>query len=321
MNQSESEMTAAHISPSKGGVMRTYVTLPINSGRPKIRCPDFNDELRKYIEGVPEVYIPNYSLLWTCTNPGWGNDTNKLLKYFNKRCNGGPHAFTELPKSGLVVIYADMLVESRLWRTSIPINRYTWDALLSTHILNNISTEFTKMKDRCVKDPDLFPDPVRIHVISPRLAELCGPAFQKMPFDEINKVADDHCEPILYIELKRRERTMNQPIDNNSFQAIIGYSVTDYSNNKTKKNPTIITVNVLLPCQSFLEYLTGPSVTSFVTNINCHQPPGNEDVVSDLSLKRKLEIDETAETTVPAHNDNLQIISHEKKKLSTRKKR
>ena len=67
------ELTAAHITPSKGGVMRTVVNIPINSGRPKIRCPNFNEELRKYIEGVPDVYIPNYSLLWTCTNPGWGN--------------------------------------------------------------------------------------------------------------------------------------------------------------------------------------------------------------------------------------------------------
>ena len=171
----------------------------------------------------------------------------------------------------------------------------------------------------CLNDPELFPDPVRIHVISPRHAELCGEAFQSMSFDAIKKVADDHCEPILYVELKRRERAMNQPIDNNSFQAIIGYNVTDFTFNKHKKNPTSMAVNVLLPCQAFLEYLSSSkSCSSFVTSIKCHQPPGDEDVVSDLR-KRKLDI---VDESTMANHDNLQIMPpHEKyKKLSTQRK-
>ena len=215
-----------NISPSKGGVIRTFVNSPIINNVPKIRCQNFNDDLRKYIDGVPAVYIPNYNLIWTCTNPGWGSDASKMFKQFNKKVTN--HAFSELSTKGLVVMYADMLVESRMWRTSIPINMHTWNTLLSQEIIDNLLHEYRQMRELCSKDNDLFPDPVRIHIITPNHAYLCGDKFNTMSLDEISQIADEHCEPILYLELKRRERATGS-IDNNSFQAIVGYTVKDLS--------------------------------------------------------------------------------------------
>ena len=284
-----------NISPSTGGVMRTTVTTPtVNVA--KIRCQSFNDDIRKYITGIPLNYIPTYNLLWTCTNPGWGDSTTKLIKQFNK--HDTDHAFSDLSNTGLVVLYVDMLIDSRMWRSSVPMNSATWNTLIRPDIVDNCFHDYNKMRELCIQDNERFPDPSRIHVVTPRHAELCGENFKNMSFDEINQVADENYEPILCIEIKRRDRAIGTTIDKNSFQATIGYIVKDVNSlnkNKNNKNKTMesnFTISVQLPCVSFLEYLKSKACTVFNTNLRCYQPQetsGTQQTNDAPSFKRKAE--------------------------------
>ena len=306
--------------------MRTTVHTPtVNVA--KIRCQNFNEDIRKYIEGVPLNYIPTYNLIWTCTNPGWGDSTTKLIKQFNK--HGTNHAFSDLPRTGLTVIYVDMLIDSRIWRTSVPMNSATWNTLISTDTVDNCIHDYTQMRELCNQDNECFPDPIRIHVITPRHAELCGSNFKNMSFDEINQVADDNWEPILCIEMKRRDRAIGTTIDKNSFQATVGYILKDVNslnkNNKTRNMESNFTISVQIPCVSFLEYLKSKNCSTFNTNLRCYQPQVKTTPLQTnetSSFKRKaedsldvLEIDDIqpTEDIPPPINKTTRKVSHIRK--------
>ena len=296
----------ALVTPQHGGVIIAVDDDHKVNSEPTVKCLKFHDTLSANIGQYAgsHDYLPKFQLHAACRSNGWGELTSKIVKYYNK-IDKPSHLYSSSNTESLVNLQSVMNMEKRQISFNVTMNCLTWDKLTSPAIVEIIQQKYTHLFNWSEEKGE-FPEPVKIYIITHNHVSQAGGETQNI--DILSTAAADHHNPILYVLIRRREKSAGvTKLDENSFEIELGYSLTGINDTTLRKH--LAMVNVRFPCHGFIKYLTSPHLVEFNNKLK-------RGIRKEDEEEKEEEEEEEEEDTTP-----LIVDENPPKKTQTGKKR
>ncbi len=250
-----------HVTPQGGGMMRSSQASRVFPDElTRFKCPAFNEELRKNID--PFMPTSEFNLIWKTGCTGYGNQTAKYIRYLQN--TGNEHAFSKSCSEGLIDLSSEQTLQGRTLRFNVTLSFSIWETLTNQLSIDALQAAYEEIEEASKQNTDFHPTPIVLNVITPSHVTICGPNFEKMKIDEVIEVSERFLNPILSLEIRKREMACVKDL-RSQFEIELRYNVTE-----TKLVNMLKWANVRLPCPEFIEYLRSNHCKMFTDNIKCH---------------------------------------------------
>ncbi len=249
-----------HVTPQGGGIMRSSKASRVFPDEfTRFKCSAFNDELRK---NADSFMTSEFCLIWKTGCTGYGTQTSKYIRYLEQ--TGNEHAFSKSGSEGLIDLSSEQMFQGKGFRFNITLSFSIWETLTNQLSIDALQAAYEEIKEASKENKDFHPTPIVLNVITPSHVAICGPNFEKMEIDEIIDVSERFLNPILSIELRKREIACVKELSS-QFEMELRYKVKE-----TKLHNMLKWTSVRLPCPEFIEYLRSRHCKIFTDNIYCH---------------------------------------------------